>query len=364
MPDIESHARPTRRKHDFAILKNAPDKNGTFYFYVSTCYTGDEKLSLMAFKWFAMTIGKGLNVKKIIVSGLINIETTVSIKDFPIEYQPIDYNFFGVDTTISGVGINVAAALSALGSNPVLLSITAKDLYQEIIESSLNAQGINHHLLPLLHSTPQAVILYDSTGRRFINLDLKNIQAVSYPLNPAENLLPDTSLAIMGNINFSRELMRFYKKNQIKIATDVHVVNDIEDAFNKEFMENADILFLSNENIIGEEQGFMAKLIAAYHNEIIVIGLGDQGVLMYVRQENSVTRYPAMKTRPIINTVGAGDALFSCFVHYYHKYQNPSDAMEKAIYFASYKIGEAGAASGFLDENELEKQFAKAKERL
>ena len=32
----------------------------------------------------------------ILVSGLLNIETTVSVRGFPIEYYPIDYPFFGV----------------------------------------------------------------------------------------------------------------------------------------------------------------------------------------------------------------------------------------------------------------------------
>ena len=42
-------------------------------------------------------------MKKILVSGLINTETTVKIKEFPIEYFPIDYPFFGVNTRVSGV---------------------------------------------------------------------------------------------------------------------------------------------------------------------------------------------------------------------------------------------------------------------
>ena len=33
-------------------------------------------------------------MKKILVSGLINTETTIKIKQFPIEYFPIDYPFF------------------------------------------------------------------------------------------------------------------------------------------------------------------------------------------------------------------------------------------------------------------------------
>ena len=51
----------------------------------------------------------------------------------------------------------------------------------------------------------------------------------------------------------------------------------------------------------------------------------------------------------------AGDALFSCFLHYYAKGEEPTNALHKAITFASYKIGDNGAANGFLSEKGLEK---------
>ena len=60
-------------------------------------------------------LNKGAKVmKKILVSGLINTETTVKIKQFPIEYFPIDYSFFGVNTRVSGVAYNLAKALKTV----------------------------------------------------------------------------------------------------------------------------------------------------------------------------------------------------------------------------------------------------------
>jgi len=62
---------------------------------------------------------------------------------------------------------------------------------------------------------------------------------------------------------------------------------------------------------------------------------------------------PAIRTRQVVNTIGAGDALFSAFIHFYDRSQDPYEALRQAIVFASHKIGEAGAAEGFLDEREL-----------
>ena len=62
---------------------------------------------------------------------------------------------------------------------------------------------------------------------------------------------------------------------------------------------------------------------------------------------------PAVSIRPVVNTVGAGDALFSAFAHFYVKGNDPTEALSKATVFASYKIGESGASKGFLTEDAL-----------
>ena len=69
-----------------------------------------------------------------------------------------------------------------------------------------------------------------------------------------------------------------------------------------------------------------------------------------------------MTTRPIVNTIGAGDALFSAFVHVYQQLGDPYQAIRRAIVFASYKIGTAGAAEGFVTTTELEDLYQAKKQ--
>lgn len=64
---------------------------------------------------------------KIFVSGLLNIETTVAVRGFPIDYYPIDYPFFGIRSAVSGVGYNVAKALATLGDDVNLVSFLGDD---------------------------------------------------------------------------------------------------------------------------------------------------------------------------------------------------------------------------------------------
>ena len=72
---------------------------------------------------------------KILVSGLINTETTVRIKQFPIEYFPIDYPFFGVNTRVSGVAYNLVKALKTLDDDVKLVTMTGWDFGGDYIQS-------------------------------------------------------------------------------------------------------------------------------------------------------------------------------------------------------------------------------------
>jgi ribokinase len=70
--------------------------------------------------------------------------------------------------------------------------------------------------------------------------------------------------------------------------------------------------------------------------------------------DNFLEHIPIRHTRSIVNTIGAGDALFTAFIHYYIKQNDPYVAIQKAMVYASYKIGANGAANGLLDEASLE----------
>ena len=59
----------------------------------------------------------------------------------------------------------------------------------------------------------------------------------------------------------------------------------------------------------------------------------------------------------LVNTVGAGDALFSAFNHYYAKGSAPVEALQRAQIFASAKIGISGASKGFIAEDRVEELY-------
>lgn len=294
-------------------------------------------------------------MSRILVSGLINIETTVKIDGFPIHYQPVRYPFFGVNSTVSGVGFNLAKAMTTLGDEVRLLSMVGRDLNGSLVRMTLDREGISgQQVLDALKETPQSAILYDAEGTRMISTDLKDIQETAYPEAIFEQAVAGCEIAALCNINFSRPFLQKAKAAGVLVATDVHAIADLNDDYNREFMAGADVLFMSDARLPLPPDAWAREVQARYSPLIVVIGLGAQGALLVVRDDGFMGRVPAVATRPVVSTIGAGDALFSCFLHYYAQTRNPYAALEKATLFASYKIGVAGGAGGFLDEAGIE----------
>ena len=133
----------------------------------------------------------------------------------------------------------------------------------------------------------------------------------------------------------------------------MHVLWDIDDPYNRDFMAAADILFLSDEGLDGRPADeFLREIAGRYHNALIVLGRGAHGSLLYQHADRSFFHVPALAPRGVRNTVGAGDALFSAFIHEWQQHHDARLALQRASLFAGWKVGAVGAAEGLPDVNE------------
>ena len=296
----------------------------------------------------------------IYVSGLLNFETILNVESFPINYFPIDYPFFGITSAVSGVAFNISKALTMLGDKIILSSHIGDDLLGKTIIGECKKAKICTDLIKKdLESTPNTVVLVDNARHAQTYCDLKNVQDVTTSFELEKEHITQADLLVLCNSNFNRPLLKKAKELGKKIATDVHIIGSIDDAFNKEFLEYSDIVFLSHKglkDIVHED--FLLDLYNKYHNEIIVLGEGRDGAMILDSKKKSIVHIDAITVRSIINTVGSRDALFSAFLHFYLKGKDSLEALKLAEIFASYKMGEKGSAAGFLKEKDI-KQLRK-----
>lgn len=147
-------------------------------------------------------------MSRMAVCGLINVETTLRVEGFPLDYSPVRYPFFGIDSSVSGVGYNLALALTTLGDEVRLFSLIGADQAGFLVRRVLQQQEIaDANVLDRDTPTAQSVVLYDANGRRMIFTDLKAMQEQVYPTAPFIASLPGCELAVLCNINFARPLL-------------------------------------------------------------------------------------------------------------------------------------------------------------
>lgn len=295
---------------------------------------------------------------KILVSGLINIETTLRVNGFPINYYPIDYPFFGIKSEVAGVAYNLSRAFQVLGDEIKLLSYIGDDEEGQRILRKLKEDNIDYqYILSELKETPTSIILYDRQGKRQIYCDLKDIQEKELLFLDMDKCIRESDIIVACNTNFNRAFIKKAKELGKTIATDVHVLSNTEDSYNNEFMEYADILFFSDEQLPCNPEIFLDKMKDTYSSKIFVIGMGEKGAMLYERSKNQKYYLQAVRAEKVVNTVGAGDALFSSFLHYYGKGYEPVHALERAQIFAAKKIEYNGASIGFCEEEQIEEIY-------
>jgi sugar/nucleoside kinase (ribokinase family) len=295
--------------------------------------------------------------KDILVCGTLNLETTFPITRFPLDYEPVSYRLFEIKSQPSGVGFNIARALSTLGNQVRFVSIVGSDFLGTALRQSMARFGMSDEfILPILNETPQSIVIFDGAGRRMVNTDLKEVGERAYSVELFKRALQGSRAAVMTNVGFSRPLLSLAKAASGTVATDLQTASEGSQKHDADFLSAADVVFMSHEKLPVEPKDFVSTIWERSAAQIAVAGMGAAGALLGVRGRE-VCQVPAVQVRPVVNTAGAGDALFSCFLHFYLDGDEPILALRKATVFAAYKIGEIGSSLGFLPEDELRRLF-------
>jgi acarbose 7IV-phosphotransferase len=298
---------------------------------------------------------------KVLVCGNANVETGVELRRgeaWPLRYEPSARSDGLISTTVGGVGFNVASALTKLGHEVRFASIIGRDPLGQMVLEELRQRGINGEFVSCqTRDTAQAVVIYD-TAKRQTRTDLKNLSNEAYPPALFARVLDEVVFAVMTNVYYSKPLLDVVVASGIRFVTDLHNISEVHNAYNEPFMRKASALFMSNESLPNpnEPAAWIKELYAEYRTPILIVGMGSRGAMISV-DGNRPVYFPAVKMRPAVNSVGAGDALCSAFVHCLlsqGERLDPYSALKKAMLFASWKVGESGGSVGFLTSDRLD----------
>lgn len=295
-------------------------------------------------------------MSKFMVAGFVQFETIVKVDVLPLPYKQFESIPEMIDTDIGGAGFNKAMALRWLGNEVDFMSMVARNLSKRQIEAYLKRNEVDlstDYVLPMLDGMPTSVILY-CNGKKQTFEDVKDIRHVEYDYDLLESRIQDKDMVVMSNCNFCRPIIGLAKKYNKPIALNVRSMRAEKIAPKEDFMAAADILYISDDDIECNPYDIVNECREKYDPKILIMGLGNNGAILYTKEDNSVLDYRPVKTNEIVNTVGAGNALFSAFIHYYVKTKDAKEAIKNALLFASYKIGFVGTSNGFMTEEQIE----------
>lgn len=293
---------------------------------------------------------------KIVSAGVILKETILSVPHIPIQYSRISFLPNKIFCGVGGHAFNMSLAMQYLGDECTLFSMIGKNENEATLEPcDLPVKLTKMELEKNLSDTPCAVVLFDDDMRQQRIDDFKDAATNQINLDKFKEEIKDAELVVLSNANFCVELAKIAKEAGKKIAVNMRTNLPDEREFNAKLLELSDIYYFSDTFLREKAYDFTKKMAEKYNPEIIVTGCGSRGHLLYTRDENRFLEYKPVKTLEIVNTVGAGNALFGSFLHFYLKENNPLEAIKKANIFASYKIGFTGTSYGFISEDEIDR---------
>jgi ribokinase len=291
---------------------------------------------------------------RFLVSGGIGLEINIPVNQFPIEYKAVEHYNNEISFNVAGGGYNLAKSLKTLGCDVTLGSVLANDRERYIIKEELKDSGIDIVSTSTDQKTLMSVVLYDETGKRLLMRDGKNIHLERFNDEVINEMTKDVDFAILTIANFSRNLIP-HLLGEVPIAIDLHEINSIDDEYRKEFIECADILFFSHENVNGSKETFIDELFAISNASLICMSCGGDGVLLKERTGEFIKKKaPDVK---VVNTIGAGDALFSSFCYFHALGNTVNIAMDKALIYVGQKIQHNGASIGFVSSSIVNEKY-------
>ena len=290
-----------------------------------------------------------------VVAGITQIETIVKVDRVPIEYSPLTSAPNTIYTAPGGDAFNVSLALKWLGDDVKFLSLVGRHQDMSIFNPPDRKVTLStEYILPIIEETPSEVILYDNARSQQVFEDIKDLRDGVYDMSMVTPMVAACDMVVLSNANFCRSFIPVAKAYGKKIAVKIHNFQREKEKYNTDFLSAASILYFSDHSIDEDPFDFIRGIADKYGTDIIILGQGAQGVILFDRQRDINIHYDTVKTNEIVNTAGAGNAYFACFLHFYQEDGDSTNAIKNALLFSSYKIGYMGTSNGFMTVEQLQ----------
>ena len=277
-------------------------------------------------------------MSRFLVAGVTQIETIVRVDKIPVSFAPLTSEIDTIFTGMGGDAYNESLALAWLGDDVTFMSIVGRNQDLGLINPPDRKITLStEYIIPQMNATPTAVVLYDKNRKQQIFEDIKDLRDNVYDMSMVAPIADACDMMVLANANFCRPFAKAAKQFDKPIAVNIRSYKAEKEKYNTE-----------------DPYDFIDRIANTYGTEIIILGQGSEGLILFDKSKNLRAHYNTVKTNEVVNTIGAGNALFACFLHYYMETGDSVNAIKNALLFASYKIGYMGTSNGFMTTDQLD----------
>lgn len=294
-------------------------------------------------------------MSKFLVAGVTQIETIVRVDKIPVSYAPLTSVQDSIYTAMGGDAYNESLALKWLGDDVTFMSIVGRNQDFGLINPPDRRITLStDYIIPQMQETPTEVVLYDKQRKQQIFEDIKDLRENVYDMNVVTPIAGACDMMVLANANFCRPFAKTAAELGKPIAVNIRSYNPEKEKYNTDFLEPAKVLYFSDDTLTEDPYDFIDRMASTYGTEVIILGQGSEGLILFDKTKDIKAHYKTVKTNEVVNTIGAGNALFACFLHFYMETGDSVNAIKNALLFASYKIGYMGTSNGFMTVDQLE----------
>jgi sugar/nucleoside kinase (ribokinase family) len=289
---------------------------------------------------------------KIVVAGVTSLYMAAGVQEYPLAYEPTRTPLW-MRSGVTGAAGHIAKVLRTLGNDVRLCTLAGNDAAGLTIRSELQGHRLLGQGVIDRGATSLGIVLVSPDGRRMGFPYLAAVSAVEYPVDVFRREAEGADLAVLTNARFVRPLIQHAERLDVPIAVDAHLISDVDDDYNRPWLEVADIVFCSHEKLPCAPTEWVARMFAQYPGcSIAAVGRGANGCLLGMR-DGTLVQTAGIAPRGVVSTAGAGDALFASFLHGWLATGNPVSALEAAVLHAGWKVGDMLPGASSLTEAEL-----------
>jgi len=288
------------------------------------------------------------------IIGGIGIDTNIYLHGEEIDFS-VEMNFSENLDYVGQVG-GYAARLSArLGNRTAFIGFVGDDYNGRFASEVLHDDGINHDALFIdPHGTKRAVNFMYPDGRRRNFYDGKGSMETKPDPMICNRILGKTTVAHFSIVDWARTLLPVAKRFGSTVSCDIQDIVTMNDAYRKDFIDAADILFFSSANH-PDPTPLIRDFLKGKPDRIVMCGMGYRGCMTGTASE--IRHHPAVELdTPVIDTNGAGDSLAVGFLtSYLLEGRSLEDSVLRGQLCARHTCSQKADSSHLMSSEELDK---------